>query len=55
MNAPSTPEKMTEAERMQEIGQLLAAAIERMHKKSNNSSEMDINSVDSVDEESVYA
>lgn len=55
MNAPSTPEEMTEAERMQEIGLLLAAAIERMHKKSNNSNDMLNNSVDSVDEESVYA
>jgi hypothetical protein len=56
MNAPFTPEKMTEAERMQEIGQLLATAMERMHRASpKNPGTMPDNSLDSADEESVYA
>ncbi len=56
MNAPSTPEEMTEAERMQEIGRLLATAIERLRKpKSKTSGAIVENSLDSVDEESVYA
>ena len=55
MNAPFTLEKMSEAERMQEIGRLLATAIERMHAKQSNSATLAEDSVDSVSEESVYA
>ena len=56
MNAPSTPEEMTEAERMQEIGRLLATAIERMHKATPSMPDtMPDNSLDSLEKESVYA
>lgn len=55
MNALFLPEQMTEAERMQEIGRILAAGIERMHKKPNNYDDIENNSVDSAEEESVYA
>jgi hypothetical protein len=48
--------EMTEAQRMQEIAQLLATAIERAHKKQTKTSEKPLNnSLDYGCEESVYA
>ena len=48
--------EMTEAERMQEIAQLLAIAIERAHnKKAKIPQKSSYNSLDYSSEESVYA
>jgi|CXWL01.1.fsa_nt_gi hypothetical protein len=48
--------EITEAQRMQEIAQLLATAIERAHKKQTKTSEkLPNNSLDYGCEESVYA